>query len=134
MQLIRVTLNAGAILKSNLFFLSSLINSHNLFSISFSPILLQSCLLKGTLTFSKTYCSGLSNNLYYIIWTKHHILLDGWSSHIILNSVFNIYKNIILGEKITLKHSGKYIDYIKWLSEQNKNKVITYWNKYLNGQ
>ncbi|MCC1705880.1 hypothetical protein KSI34_24940, partial [Salmonella enterica subsp. enterica serovar Indiana] len=46
----------------------------------------------------------------YLVWTHHHILLDGWSSSRLLAEVFEVYNG-----KTPEPKRGKYRDYIAWL-------------------
>ena len=68
---------------------------------------------------------------YKLIWSNHHILLDGWSRAIILNELFQIYSSGKNGKDYQLEEPSPYSDYINWLRDQNQNEGIEYWKKYL---
>lgn len=66
-----------------------------------------------------------------LIFTFHHILLDGYCATMIADIIMNKY-----GEKIGRKVTGemKYVpfsEYQKWLVNQNINKSKEYWNSIL---
>ena len=43
-----------------------------------------------------------------IIWTHHHILLDGWSVSLVFSEVMEVYLKMIKGELLTLPKSLPY--------------------------
>src|SRR5690606_38110856 len=48
---------------------------------------------------------------HHLIWTSHHLLLDGWSTALLMSEVLRHYN----GE--TLPPAGDYRDYIAWLQQ-----------------
>ncbi|MGX5439997.1 non-ribosomal peptide synthase/polyketide synthase [Bacillus thuringiensis] len=72
-------------------------------------------------------------NVYKLVWSHHHILLDGWCLGIILGELFTVYGKVINGEKYELEETKPYSDYIKWLEEQDKEEGKSYWEQYLDG-
>lgn len=70
---------------------------------------------------------------YYICWSHHHILLDGWSSSLVMRDFFNIYNCLLQGLPLPPMPVTQFGDYIKWLKKQDKNKGIQFWNSYLVG-
>ncbi|MDU1662516.1 MAG: condensation domain-containing protein, partial [Stenotrophomonas maltophilia] len=64
----------------------------------------------------------------YLIWTNHHILLDGWSSSRLLAEVFEVYNGKSQSHK-----RGKYRDYIAWLQAQPQASLETFWKHKLQG-
>jgi len=67
----------------------------------------------------------------YMIWSSHHILLDGWSTPIILGDVLKAYEGFVIGKEVTLKYRAPYKDYITWLEKQDKDKAQEYWQEIL---
>ncbi|WP_259418057.1 non-ribosomal peptide synthetase [Bacillus toyonensis] len=72
-------------------------------------------------------------NLYKLVWSHHHILLDGWCLGIVLGELFTVYGKLINGEEYELEETKPYSDYIKWLEEQDKEEGKSYWEQYLDG-
>ncbi|MDU0073343.1 condensation domain-containing protein, partial [Bacillus sp. IG6] len=70
---------------------------------------------------------------YQLIWTYHHILLDGWCLGIILDELFTIYEKKRKGKRHQLEDPRPYSDYIKWLESQDKEEAKEYWKQYLEG-
>jgi amino acid adenylation domain-containing protein len=75
----------------------------------------------------------LAEKHYKFIWTHHHLLLDGWSSSLLLEELFACYQALNQGEDIQLQKSRSYRDYIAWLQKQNLSSAEIFWKKYLKG-
>jgi amino acid adenylation domain-containing protein len=70
---------------------------------------------------------------YQIIWTFHHILLDGRSFPLILNEVFAFYEAICREQDLPLAQPPAYGSYINWLQQQNWSEAKNYWRQLLQG-
>ena len=68
---------------------------------------------------------------YEIIWSFHHIIMDGWCLGIILEDFFKVYSSLLKKKPIIDSNYYPYRDYIKWLQDQNKNEALDYWKTYL---
>jgi len=66
-----------------------------------------------------------------IIWTNHHIIMDGWSNGIILKEVFAIYYSHKMGKNSNLPQPVPYKTYIQWLKNQQLSEAKIYWKNYL---
>jgi len=65
---------------------------------------------------------------YFLLWTKHHIILDGWSNPIILKRMLNNYENVLNTNQIV-----PYKKYIEWLQKQDQKSAEVFWKNYLSG-
>ncbi|MBN2862737.1 MAG: amino acid adenylation domain-containing protein [Bacteroidales bacterium] len=68
---------------------------------------------------------------YTLVWSSHHILMDGWCTGIILHDLMSLYgkeKPYSEEEKVT-----PYEEYIEWLRKQDQEEAKAYWKKYLEG-
>ncbi|MBH8876110.1 amino acid adenylation domain-containing protein [Pseudomonas aeruginosa] len=63
---------------------------------------------------------------YHLVYTHHHILLDGWSSAQLLGEVLARYT----GEQAE-RTGGRYRDYIAWLQAQDKCASEAFWKEQL---
>lgn len=70
---------------------------------------------------------------YYLIWTFHHIIMDGRSHAIILNNVFNLYDSHCDGNTVELKKTLPYRSFIEWMTKQDHKKSESFWRKFLQG-
>ncbi|WP_050507433.1 non-ribosomal peptide synthetase [Pseudomonas syringae] len=68
----------------------------------------------------------LAENSHYLIWTSHHILMDGWSSSQLLGEVLEHYS----GQPAPSK-KGRYRDYIGWLKAQSQPRLERFWKDQL---
>ncbi len=63
---------------------------------------------------------------FHLIWTRHHLLLDGWSTSRLIAEVLAHYA----GQN--LPHlQGRYRDYIRWLQGRDLQASETYWRNLL---
>ncbi len=67
---------------------------------------------------------------YVMVWSSHHIILDGWSSAIVLGEVFQIYTQLLKKESPKLIERRSYRDYIGWLKRQDEVKAEEFWKCY----
>lgn len=75
----------------------------------------------------------LGQKHYKFIWTHHHLLLDGWSSSLILQELFACYEALSKGKDIQIQKPHPYRNYIAWLQKQDLSKSESFWKKYLKG-
>ncbi|UCH96789.1 MAG: AMP-binding protein, partial [Candidatus Aminicenantes bacterium] len=81
-----------------------------------------------------TLCKTRENH-YKIIFTYHHILLDGWSTGIILNEFFKNYYDLVQHRELAKPVKNRFKDYVKWIKsqEQHNQHQKKYWKDYLKG-
>jgi amino acid adenylation domain-containing protein/thioester reductase-like protein len=75
----------------------------------------------------------LANDTYHFIWSAHHLILDGWSTALVLQEVLATYKALCGGEELPLPRSRPYGDYIAWLQQQDLSQAQAFWQKVLKG-
>lgn len=68
-----------------------------------------------------------------LIWSFHHILMDGWCLPLITKEVFETYYAILDRRSPERKTVTRYSRYIEWLEDQNHKNASAYWQTYLNG-
>ena len=78
----------------------------------------------------------------YMIWSIHHIIVDGWSSTILFETCKNILRRLKDGEtpknlcdSFKMEESGKnqFSDYIAWLEMHDKTVDMAFWDEMLEG-
>lgn len=77
-----------------------------------------------------TVCK-IEDDAYEIIWSEHHILMDGWCLGIVMKEFFTIYEAIAKGETPNLEEVQPYERYIQWLQEQDEKKAEAFWQVQL---
>lgn len=75
----------------------------------------------------------LSAMEHLVVFSFHHILMDGWSLGIIIKELFQIYHALVTGNASNLLAIGSYQKYLQWQSQQDLTAAQDYWCKYLAG-
>jgi thioesterase domain-containing protein/acyl carrier protein len=91
--------------------------------------------LSTTPTF-RVHLFQLSDNSHSLIWTCHHIILDGWSSMNVCKDLLQFYEYFIednTNVPIDLDTLPKYKSYLNWLKKQDANAVKDFWKSYFEG-
>ena len=70
---------------------------------------------------------------YKLLWTFHHILIDGRSFTIILDEVFRYYEAIREGRELHLAKAAPYAEYIRWLEQVDFSAAGDFWRSNLRG-
>jgi len=58
-----------------------------------------------------------SGQEYEIIWSFHHIIMDGWCAAVLMKEMLQIYTALRKGEEVDLPAVTPYKEYIKWLEK-----------------
>ncbi|MCV2401573.1 amino acid adenylation domain-containing protein [Marinomonas sp. C2222] len=60
------------------------------------------------------------------IFTIHHILMDGWSTGVLLSELFSLYQ----GTQLPKIHHD-FSNYLDWVADQDAKNSVDYWQSYL---
>lgn len=63
-----------------------------------------------------------------VLWSFHHILLDGWSIAILLREFLSLYRGESLPAVL-----GDFPDYLHWLASRNQEEALLFWQEALAG-
>jgi amino acid adenylation domain-containing protein/non-ribosomal peptide synthase protein (TIGR01720 family) len=72
-----------------------------------------------------------SENTWKLVWSFHHILMDGWCMGIIFKELTRQYLSLKQGKPVELEPVTPYGKYIQWLEDQDKQEGLRYWQTYL---
>ena len=75
----------------------------------------------------------LAQQHYHLIWSHHHLLLDGWSLPLVLHDVQSSYLAACRGELCPQPARRPYRDYIAWLQQQDLAQAEIFWRTTLRG-
>ncbi len=75
----------------------------------------------------------IAADAYHLVWTCHHVLLDGWCLPILLDEVLTSYEAFRRGEEYELPPRRPYREYIAWLLAQDSAVAEDYWRRTLAG-
>ncbi|MBP3411734.1 MAG: AMP-binding protein, partial [Oscillospiraceae bacterium] len=84
----------------------------------------------------------LPGNVYKLVWTMHHIIVDGWCMSLLQVDLLRYYELLLEGmaldqldaliQRERLENT-EYSRYVKWLEKQDANRALTYWENRLTG-
>lgn len=73
----------------------------------------------------------LADNRYQFVWSHHHLLLDGWSTPLLLKDVLLSYAAYSQQQVPQLPPSPDYGEYIAWLQERSLEQADSFWRQTL---
>jgi len=68
-----------------------------------------------------------SEHEHRFAWTFHHLILDGWSSKLVLDEVMDLYEALVSGREVSVLQPPPYREYIAWLEKQDRRDCDAYW-------
>jgi len=71
----------------------------------------------------------LAPGRWRLVWTHHHLLLDGWSLPLVFRDLLAAYA----GRDSTLPPAPSYRDFLAWLGGRSPEAAAAFWKKYLAG-
>ena len=75
----------------------------------------------------------LAGDCHRLVWSHHHLLLDGWSLALVIREVFAHYEAQVRGQDLRLPRPRPYRDYIAWLRRQDAAAAESFWRRRLAG-
>jgi len=79
------------------------------------------------------YLITLAPNKTLLTWIYHHLLLDGWSTAILMSRLANWYQCLVEGRVPPVLPPVRYYDYIAAIHNQPLDEAKEYWSTYLDG-
>nr|WP_250636801.1 non-ribosomal peptide synthase/polyketide synthase [Paenibacillus sp. IHB B 3084] len=70
---------------------------------------------------------------YHLVWSFHHIVMDGWCLSLVTGEVFGTYFALLEQKQPELAAITPYSQYIEWLGRQDERTAKEYWSSYLTG-
>jgi hypothetical protein len=77
--------------------------------------------------------AAIGDDEVHLVWTTHHVLLDGWSTVQVLSEVWEQYAAIVTGRAPALVTRRPFRDYPRWLREQDPRAAEEHWRQELAG-
>nr|WP_281390719.1 non-ribosomal peptide synthase/polyketide synthase [Sphaerisporangium rubeum] len=81
----------------------------------------------------RVYVMDLGGERYWMVWTFHHVVMDGWSVSIVMDEVSQAYEALRQGEPAGLPAVRPYRDFIAWLRDRDPAEAERFWREYLAG-
>jgi amino acid adenylation domain-containing protein len=82
---------------------------------------------------SRTFLVRMSDNVYQMISSSHHLLGDAWSAALLWEELFAFYKAFSNGLEPQLKSRRPFKEYVKWQRQQDFSEPERFWRNYLAG-
>ncbi|MEK5235967.1 condensation domain-containing protein [Paenibacillus sp. FSL L8-0470] len=81
-------------------------------------------LMRATIVIGEKGCQ-------HVIWSFHHIIMDGWCTSILMQELMAIYRGLQTKQPIELGPVEPYSRYMQWLNMQDREAARQYWSRYL---
>jgi hypothetical protein len=78
-------------------------------------------------------CAQTGESEHILVWTYHHILMDGWSVHLLLHEISTCYEAFVQECEPELPPSAPFRNYIAWKQHQDDAPADAYWRRALQG-
>jgi hypothetical protein len=75
----------------------------------------------------------LSEDCWRLVWSHHHLILDGWSWPILLREFLLLHKAAKENTEISLPNVRPYGDFLAWLKQKNPQDAESFWHQYMGG-
>jgi non-ribosomal peptide synthase protein (TIGR01720 family) len=81
----------------------------------------------------RLYLLRLEEDVHGLVWSFHHLLIDGWAVHLIFSEVIACYAAFRHGLAPPLAPAHSYGDYVDWLRRQDLARAEAFWRRNLAG-
>ncbi|MEL6353400.1 MAG: alpha/beta fold hydrolase [Cyanobacteria bacterium J06627_28] len=75
----------------------------------------------------------LTERSYELVWTCHHLTLDGWSGALVLNQVVDTYEALLQGKSPAVSPVPTFQAYVRWQQQQDFAATKAFWQETLAG-
>ena len=75
----------------------------------------------------------LEDDVWEMVWSHHHLLIDGWSMALVTGEVFAVYRALAEGGDPALPRPRPFRDYVAWLGTQDLRETEAFWRRELGG-
>src|SRR6266545_738487 len=75
----------------------------------------------------------LGPEVHQLVWTQHHLVVDGWSQGQVLKELLAAYAAFAGGREPRLPQPRTYREYIGWLQRQDLGAAESFWRESLAG-
>ncbi|VXD10548.1 Non-ribosomal peptide synthase, involved in Hassallidin biosynthesis [Planktothrix serta PCC 8927] len=75
----------------------------------------------------------LAQDSWHLVWSHHHLILDGWSWPLLLREFLMLHKAKRENVEISLPNIRPYGDFLAWLKQKNPQDSEAFWHQYMDG-
>ncbi|MEU7414133.1 non-ribosomal peptide synthase/polyketide synthase [Streptomyces sp. NPDC042638] len=87
----------------------------------------------GTAPLMRLTLIRLAPDRVRLVWTFHHVLLDGWSAAQVFDEVCERYAALTTGRRPRVPERKPFADYLRWLAGRDTGSAERYWRAALAG-
>jgi amino acid adenylation domain-containing protein/thioester reductase-like protein len=69
----------------------------------------------------------LTSERHALVWTVHHIVIDGWSAARVLQQLFEAYAALLAGRPAPFRASAAFRAFIDWLGARDASAEAAFW-------
>ncbi|MEM8930320.1 MAG: amino acid adenylation domain-containing protein, partial [Acidobacteriota bacterium] len=73
------------------------------------------------------------NDDHRLVWTYHHLVVDGWSVGLLSGEMMRLYAALAAGQTPNLPAATPFKAYVRWLTRQDLDRAERYWRDHLTG-
>jgi amino acid adenylation domain-containing protein/non-ribosomal peptide synthase protein (TIGR01720 family) len=70
---------------------------------------------------------------WHLVWSHHHVVLDGWSVPLVMGEVFAAYAALLAGREPELPPARPFAEYVAWLAGRDAAAEEAFWREELRG-
>jgi amino acid adenylation domain-containing protein len=75
----------------------------------------------------------LGVDVHQLVWTVHHVMIDGWCLSVLLRDLLDTYQAIRSGHAPVMAPSRPFRDYVAWLDGRDEEQAEAFWRQALRG-
>jgi amino acid adenylation domain-containing protein/non-ribosomal peptide synthase protein (TIGR01720 family) len=75
----------------------------------------------------------VSEHEYELVWSHHHIIMDGWCSALLMREFTLVYETLSIDKVPAFAPVAQFSSYINWLQEQDAEQSENFWGNQLEG-
>jgi amino acid adenylation domain-containing protein/non-ribosomal peptide synthase protein (TIGR01720 family) len=75
----------------------------------------------------------IADDAQYLVWSHHHLVLDGWSMQLLYQQIAEQYVACRAGRELPVPSGRPYRDYVAWLLRQDQEVARAFWRAELAG-
>jgi hypothetical protein len=69
----------------------------------------------------------LEDEIFHLVWSSHHLILDRWCLSILADELPRIYTSLQQHKPVNLPPAKPFKDYISWLQQQQEADAKAFW-------
>ncbi|WNG44103.1 amino acid adenylation domain-containing protein [Archangium minus] len=69
----------------------------------------------------------LAEARYWVVWSLHHLVFDGWSAALVLGELFATYAALRAGMRHELPPVRPYRDFVRWIRSRDFSSESSFW-------